>query len=324
MFGLAMGAVLAQSLAAVVELGVVDLLADGPRPVSELGSETGTVGDSLNRMLRPLSTAGYFDRDGETYALNDVSRTLLSGHPAAGREVVLALLSPTFVDSYQRLAATARTGITGTDLAVGVPIFEHFARNPEEGTTFNRAMLGIHGPEAAAVSAAWDLPGARLIVDVGGGIGTLLRTVVEAVPGSRGILFDRPEVVAQADLSATEDRISAEGGDFFEAVPAGGDVYLLSHIVHDWSDETAREILVRCRDAMAPDGRVVLIEMVLPSDNQDHPSLLIDVIMLSVAGGRERTPEQYRELFASAGLELERIVATSSAVSLIEGRRRDA
>jgi O-methyltransferase/methyltransferase family protein len=315
---LTMGSTLARALFAVTELGVPDLLADGPLTVDELTAKVGTHSDGLHRVLRALSGAGYFHSEGDTYALTDLGRTLTSGHPTCARELLLTGLGPLFTGSLQRLPETLRTGRTGAELAFDMPVFDYFAQHAEEGARFNRALLGLNAGEPAAVAEAWDLDDVEHVVDVGGGIGVLLRTILGRLPHAQGTLFDRPEVVAQADLDGVGGRVATEGGDFFTAVPRGGDVYLLSHIVHDWDDDSARRILGNIHDAMATGGRVVVVEMVLPSDGSDHPSTLLDLTMLAVTGGRERTEEQYRALLASAGFRLVRVVPTGSPVSLIE------
>lgn len=315
---LAMGSVLARALFAVTELGVPDLLAAGPLTVGALTEKTGTTPDSLPRVLRALAAVGYFHTEGDRYALTDLGRTLTSGHPTAARELVLSMLGPLFTNSLQRLSDTLRTGRTGADLAFGVPVFDYFGKHADEGASFNQTMIAFHGTEPAAVAGAWDLPQVEHIVDVGGGVGTLLRAVLEQAPAARGTLFDRPDVIAQVNLEDLGERCRTEAGDFFTSVPRGGDVYLLSHIVHDWDDDAARRILTNTREAMAEGGRVILVEMVLPTGDQDHPGKFLDLVMLSLTGGRERTEEQYRELLASAGLDLVRVLPTNSAVSIIE------
>ncbi|MEV5809790.1 methyltransferase [Streptomyces parvulus] len=315
---LATGSVMGRALFAVTELGVPDLLADGPVATAELAEKTDTEPSSLSRVLRTLAGAGYFRSLGDRYALTDLGRTLVTGHPTAARELVLSLLGPAFTDSMQRLSDTLRTGRTGVDLVYGLPVFDYFARHPDEGASFNRTMIAFHGTEPAAVARAWDLTDAEHLVDVGGGVGTLLRAVLEKVPATRGTLFDRPDVIGQADLGDAHDRCRTESGDFFTSVPHGGDVYLLSHIVHDWKDEEAHTILSNCRRAMTDGGRLVLVEMVLPPGDDDHPGKFLDLVMLALTGGRERTESQYRELLAAAGFDLVRVVPTDSAVSIIE------
>jgi hypothetical protein len=181
-------------------------------------------------------------------------------------------------------------------------------------------MVSFHGTEPAAVTAAYDFGEARTIVDVGGGVGTLLRTILEANPAAGGVLFEQPTVIRDAQLGEVAGRTSLIEGNFFASVPAGGDLYLLSHIVHDWPDEAAVRILTRCREAAGPDGRMLLVEMVLPADDQPHPARFLDLVMLTMAGGRERTAEEYRWLLAQAGWELTRIIPTASAVSIVEAR----
>ncbi|RDD85313.1 methyltransferase [Streptomyces parvulus] len=315
---LATGTAMAHALYAVTDLGVPDLLAHGPVATAELAEKTDTEPSGLSRVLRTLAAAGYFHSVEDRYALTDLGRTLVSGHPTAARELVLSWLGPAFTDSMQRLSDTLRTGRTGVDLVYGLPVFEYFARHPEEGASFNRTMIAFHGTEPAAVARAWDLTEAEHVVDVGGGVGTLLRAVLEKVPAARGTLFDRPDVIGHADLGDARDRCRTESGDFFASVPHGGDVYLLSHIVHDWKDEEAHTILRNCRRAMADGGRLVLVEMVLPPGDEDHPGKFLDLVMLSLTGGRERTEAQYRDLLARAGFDLVRVLPTDSAVSIIE------
>jgi hypothetical protein len=320
---LTLGSTLARALFAVVTLDVTDLLADGPMTIDELSAKTGTHSDGLHRVLRALSGAGYFRGEGDAFALTDLGRTLTTGHPTCARELLLTSLGPLFTASLQQLPETLRTGRTGADLAFGMPVFDYFAEHADEGAAFNRAMFGLHGAEPALVADAWDIDDVAHVVDVGGGIGTLLRAMLGRLPDARGTLFDRPGVVSQAGFDGLGDRVTTVGGDFFTAVPEGGDVYLLSHIVHDWDDDSARRILSNVREAMSTGGRVFLVEQVLPSDGGAHPSTLLDVVMLAVAGGRERTEEQYRTLLASAGLRLVRVQPTRSPSSLIEAVATD-
>jgi hypothetical protein len=180
-------------------------------------------------------------------------------------------------------------------------------------------MVGLHGAEPAAVAAAYDFSKFERIVDVGGASGNMLAAIFNQHAGPKGVLFDLPHVTGHATaLRALGDRISIESGSFFEGVPAGGDVYLLSHIIHDWSEEECVTILSNCRKAMKPGGRVLIIEMVLRSDTAPDPGKVLDMIMLTVVGGQERTTEEYKALLAKAGLRLERVIPTASEVSIVE------
>ena len=206
--------------------------------------------------------------------------------------------------------------------ALGMPIFDWLAKHPEEASLFSETMVSFHGAEPAAVAAAYDFSGLTTIVDVGGATGNLLAAVLEKHPASRGILFDLPHVVSDAPklLHARRlaDRVTIVSGSFFERVPEGGDAYLLSHIIHDWSEEQCLTILGHCRRVMKPTTRVLIIEMVLPAGNQPHPGKMLDMMMLVGPGGQERTEPEYRALLQKAGLRLSKIVPTDSAVSVVE------
>jgi hypothetical protein len=183
-------------------------------------------------------------------------------------------------------------------------------------------MIGFHGAEPAAIAAAYDFSSAGTVIDVGGGTGNLLTTILAAQTGPRGILFDLPHVVPEAtDLirkRGLADRVTIQSGSFFESVPKGGDVYLLSHIIHDWSEEQCLTILNHCRNAMKPGGRILIVEMVLPEGDTPHPGKMLDMMMLVGPGGQERTVSEYHTLLGKARLQIARIVPTASAVSIVE------
>ena len=189
---------------------------------------------------------------------------------------------------------------------------------------FSETMVGFHGAEPPAVAAAYDFSGCNTIVDVGGATGNLLTTILGRYPAARGILYDLPHVVRDASAliraRGLTDRITIEGGSFFEKVPAGGDAYLLSHVIHDWSEEQCLKILGNCRRAMNSSSRLLIIEMVLPPGDAPHPGKMLDMMMLVGPGGQERTEQEYGALLAKAGLRLTRIVPTDSPVSVAEAR----
>jgi hypothetical protein len=184
-------------------------------------------------------------------------------------------------------------------------------------------MVGVHGMEPAAVAEAYDFSGFKTIADIGGSTGNMLTTILGRHAGPRGILYDLPHVVREAPAVIQQrglaNRIRIEGGSFFQSVPVGADAYILSHIIHDWTEEQCLTILGNCRRAMPPDGRVLLVEMVLPGGDTPHPGKTLDMVMLVVPGGRERTTAEYDTLFDKAGLRLTRVVPTASPVSIVEG-----
>jgi hypothetical protein len=183
-------------------------------------------------------------------------------------------------------------------------------------------MVGFHGGEPPAVAAAYDFSKLETIVDVGGATGNMLAAILERYKEPRGVLFDMPHILTDAPAllkaRGIDKRVAIEPGDFFTTVPAGGDVYILSHIIHDWSEEQCLTILGNCRKAMKPNGRVLIVEMVLPAGDTPHPGKLLDMVMLTMPGGRERTEAEYASLLVKAGFRLTRVVSTDSAVSVVE------
>ncbi len=315
--------VMARALYAVTERGVPDLLAEGPLSPDEIVAKVGGLPIPMLQVMRGLASLGLFTQDDDgRFGLTPAGETLVTGHPTAARDLVISFGSAPIWTALGAMKETVETGRTGFDLAFGTGFFDYVRTDPVLEAAFNRTMIAVHGGEPAAVAEAFDFSGINRIVDVGGGLGTLLLTILGRHPHLSGVLYDAPSVVEQAqaaiDAAGLGDRCTSEGGDFFASVPAGGDAYVLSHIVHDWDVESCHTILRNCREAMAPGGRVLIVEMVLPTGAEPHPGKLLDVIMLSLPGGRERTADEYRELLAGAGLEVTRVVPTPSPVSVVE------
>jgi hypothetical protein len=203
-----------------------------------------------------------------------------------------------------------------------MPIFDYFAQHPEDGALFSESMVGFHGAEPLAVAEAYDFSPFEVVVDVGGATGNLLSEILRHNPGPRGILFDRPHVVQDApallEARGVKDRVTIEAGDFFESVPTGADAYVLSHVIHDWNDSQCATILSHCRKAMRSEGRLLIVEMVLPPGDAPHLGKLMDMVMLTFPGGQERTEAEYAALLATSGFRLESVVPTVSAVSVVE------
>ena len=223
---------------------------------------------------------------------------------------------------FQELDYSLKTGKSGFEKALGMPIFDYLAKDPEAASRFSDTMIGFHGAEPAAVAEAYDFSGLGTIVDVGGATGHMLATILERFPSPHGILFDLPHVLADATalLAArgVGDRVTLDAGSFFERVPVGGDAYILSHIIHDWDEEKCLTILGHVRRAMKPAGRLLLVEMVLPEGDTPHPGKMLDLMMLVGPGGQERTVPEYDALLGKAGFKLARVVPTASAVSVVE------
>ena len=305
------------------ELGLADHLAAGPLSADELAGRTQTHAPTLYRVLRSLASLGLFTEDSSRkFSLTPLGAALQAGAPGSARATILTLGGESVAAAWRNLLYSVRTGKTGFEHAHGKPIFAWLAEHPEEAALFGETMIGFHGAEPAAVAAAYDFTGFSTLVDVGGGTGNLLTTILAKYPQPQGVLFDLPHVQAEASAliksRGLTDRVKVEAGDFFATTPSGGDVYLMSHVIHDWSEEQCRTILGNCRRVMKPGSRLLLIEMVLPPGDAPHPGKLLDMMMLVAPGGQERTAEEYRTLLASAGFRLTRVIPTDSAVSIVE------
>jgi hypothetical protein len=254
--------------------------------------------------------------------LTPLGDALKTGAPGSARATILTFASDWWVHGFGHLLYSVETGKSGFEKSLGMPLFDWLSNNPEEASLFNETMVGVHKAESPAVPAAYDFSSLTTIVDVGGGTGHLLTTILANYPESRGILFDLPHVLRDAPAliqsRGLADRVTIEAGSFFDRVPSGGDAYLLSHVIHDWSEEQCIAILTNCRRAMNPGGRVLIIETVLPDDDTPHPGKIFDIVMLVAPGGQERTEQEYTTLLGKAGLRLTRVVPTESAVSVVE------
>jgi hypothetical protein len=319
---MAMGYSVSRALYVTAKLGIADLLATGPRESDDLARTCGANPGALFRLLRAMASLGLFTEvSPRKFALTPMGETLKSKQPAAVRETVLALAGSWAWASFVEFEYAVRTGKPGFEKAFGMNAFEYLSKNPEEGSLFNDAMIGVHGPEPAAVAQAFDFSGLGTLVDVGGGTGSLIAAILKANPKLKGVLFDMPHVEKAArDRLASmglADRCRVEAGSFFDSVPAG-DGYVLSHIIHDWDEPRCLKILGNCLRAN-PKAKVMIVEMVIPSGDAPHPGKMLDLMMLNVPGGMERTGAEYGELLAKVGYRMTRVVPTESAVSVVEG-----
>jgi hypothetical protein len=301
------GALVYRCLSLVAELGVADTLADGSLPLDELAARCGADPLSLGRVLRLLAASGVFHEDPPgVFALGPLGHGLRTGVQGSIRDRLRAAWQDLAWSAYGALPAAVRTGRSAFDLAFGMPVFDYFAVHPEHGAAFDRAMARVSAPEEAAIAAAFDFGSSRRIVDVGGGRGGLLRAVLGGCPEAAAVLFDRAGVIAQVDAASfPAGRLSVQAGDFFTAVPPGGDLYLLKRILHDWSDADAICILRNIRAALGAEGQgVLVIEAVLGDGNDPDPVKVQDINMLALTPGRERRLDEFAALFAAAGLRL--------------------
>jgi hypothetical protein len=313
-------------LYAVTVLGIPDLLAEGPRDVETLASATGTQGTLLGRVLRLLVAAGVLDEPTpEQFGLTAVGHLLRTEAPGSLRTFLLYRGEPWKRLPWDGLVEMLRGGATAFAQALGAPFFDYLAAHPEAGALFDAAMTGLTRGMLGIVPTHYDFARIQTVVDVGGGEGELLLDILRHHPHLRGVLVDQPQVVGRAaariEAAGLADRCTAVSGDFFAAVPAGGDVYLMKMILHDWDDERARTILDVCRAAMDPDSRLLLVERVLPpAPPYPLEPFLLDLTMMLELGSQERTEAQWRELLASAGFDLARVIPTSTPMSLIEAQ----
>ena len=258
------------------KLSLADHLAQGPKSADALAGPTGTHSPSLYRLMRTLASLGILTEDAtHRFALTPLGSALKTGAPGSARATILTLANDTWVRGVGQLLYSVQTGKSGFEKMLGMPVFDWLAKNPEEASLFSETMVGVHGGEPPAVAAAYDFSGLKTIVDVGGATGNLLTTILGCYPGSSGILYDLPHVVRDApaliQARGLTDRVTIQAGSFFDKIPSGGDAYLLSHIIHDWTEEHCLAILGNCRRAMNPSSRLLIIEMVLPDGRHSTP-----------------------------------------------------
>jgi hypothetical protein len=314
------------ALGVVTQLAIADTLASGPKSTADLATATGAHEDALYRVMRALAMVGVFTEVSPcTFALTPAADLLRAGAPGSVRELVLWLCDDFHFRVYADMKHSVMTGETLGEKVLGMPVFEYFERNPDISARFNNAMTNFSAGVAPAALQAYDFSGIRVLVDVAGGHGMVLASILRANPHMRGILVDLPHVVAGAtapEALGVKNRCEIVAGDFFKSVPAGGDAYIMKHIIHDWDEERAGVILRNVHAALQgkPDGRLILLEGVVLPANEPDLTKLIDLEMLVLPGGKERTADEYKALFARNGFELTTVVPTQSPLCVIEAR----
>jgi hypothetical protein len=311
------------AISVVAKLRVADLLADGPKGVADLAGRTKTHAPSLYRVLRALAAEGVFAEQADgRFALTPVGEHLRTGVKGSLRGIADYCGSGWSWQAWGHLLESVRSGGTAFDRVFGEPVFDYLGKHPDESAVFNEGMTGFSSGIAPAVAEAYDFSAFQEVVDGGGGHGVLLRTILQAYPGVSGVVFDSPQVVAGAEGAirgaGLTGRCRAVGGDFFQGVPAGGDAYLLKHVIHDWPDDKATTILRNCREAVRAGGKLLLVELVLAPGNAADLGKVLDLEMLVIAGGKERTEAEYRRLLAGAGWRLTRVLPTKSPTQVVE------
>ena len=319
---LAFGAMMTQALHVVAKLGVADMLAAGPRHVSELAAEAGVHERALYRVMRSLASVGVFaETDPQVFSNTSYSEPLRSDAPGSMRNGAIFMGVEWHWRVWGNLEHSVRTGLPAWGHTHGAEVFDYFAARPREAEIFNGAMTDMSMGAAPPVVEAYDFSGFRKLADIAGGHGYLLSQILKATPGLKGILFDVPQVVEGASVllerEGVSERVERVAGDFFESIPPA-DAYIMKHIIHDWDDERCVRILSNIKSAMEPGAKVLIVETVVPAGDAPHYSKLLDLEMLVSPGGAERTAEEYAALLARAGLRMTRIVPTRSAFSIIE------
>jgi O-methyltransferase domain/Dimerisation domain len=309
---------------AAAELGIADLLADGPQSSAELAAKTSTHEPSLYRVLRVLAALGVFEEHGSgRFSLTLVGERLRTGAAAGLRSWSLFLEATGGVRPFAHILETVRTGRSGVEIEFGEELFDFIAKDPAAGAVFDAAMAERTTAYAPSVAEVCDFSHVRKVIDVGGGNGTLLVEILRRHDHVSGVLFESPTVAARAtavsDATDLVDRCQVLAGDFFTSVPEA-DCYVLANVLHDWDDARSIKILNNCRQAMSGSGRILIVERLIPENGGDSlPTLLSDINMLVLTGGQERTNEQYRALLAAAGLRLSSVTPVAFPYAVIQG-----
>ncbi len=316
---------MSQAVGVAAHLGIADAVAAGSCTSAELGEAVGAHSDSVYRLMRLLASIGVFGQQGDDcFTLNPLGETLLSEGPGSVRNFAITETAPGHWLPWGRLVDSVRTGEPMARETLGMELFDWYGQNPEEAGFFTAAMGNLSALAAGELVRVYDFSNAQKVIDVGGAHGILLEAVLLANPAAQGILYDLPHVIETAGenvVSRVKGRCELVSGDFFKSVPKGADVHLLKQIIHDWDEERAAVVLANCHDALSPGGKLLLIEMVVPGDNRPNFAQAMDLNMLAILGGRERTEEEYRTLLEASGFTLERVIATHSPFSVIEASR---
>src|SRR5580704_4164293 len=319
-----LGKWVSSAISAAAHFGIADHLESGPKSPKELASLTGTEERPLYRLLRANASFGVFTEleDGR-FAQTPLSEPLRSNAKPCVRNMAMMLTDDWHIRSWEQLPWCVETGKPASYKLNGMPMFEWMAQHPEKTVNFNQAMTDLSQGDSAAVVQSYDFSGFGHIVDVAGGHGTLLAAILHQAPKLRGTLFDMPHVIEGAKKAAILERFAnrsaLEAGSFFESVPAGADAYILKHIIHDWYDPKCVKILRHCRKGIRPGGRLLVVDQVVPVGNEPALSKIVDLEMLVLPGGMERTEQQFRELFAAGGFRLARIIPTPAPQCILEG-----
>jgi len=314
---------IAGAVSCLAQMGIPDLVETGPKSAAELASQIGADSEALYRLMRATASVGVLSEgpDGK-FSETPMSAVLRSNGKPSLRAFAIMGGREWHGRGWSRLEYCVRTGQQAMEQIYGTPIFEYLKQHPEEAQIFNDAMTSISTADSPAVVDAYSFDGIRSIVDVGGGHGLLLATILSRNPQMKGTLYDEPHVVEGAKngpLEPVMERCTLASGDMFSSVPAGADAYIMKHIIHDWPDELCVKILKACRKGANPGGKLLVVDDVIQPGNDFYPGKFLDLQMLIFPGGKERTEKQFRELFAAGGWKLNRVVPTATPICIVEG-----
>lgn len=308
-----------QAIYVAAKLGIADLLAKGPQSAATLAAATRSDGRSLVRVLRALSSVGVLAQAGNDYfALSRLAEPLQSDVHGSLREIVITI-GEIHYQACGELLHTVRTGSPAFNQVFGASLFDYLQQNADASDAFDRGMTNLSSLLAHAILLSYDFSGISSLVDVGGGEGELLRRILALNPKMTGIVFDLPSAIPSENCNPRDGaRCSYVAGNFFESVPEGADAYLLCGVIHDWDDERALAVLRKCRSAMASEGKILIVDMIVPETASASFSKLLDLNMMVMTGGRERTKTEFSNLLNAADYRLTRIIPTMAPQSIIE------
>jgi len=315
--------VITQAIYVAASLGIADLLGEGPLSIDEIARKSGAAPESTYRLLRLLSGYSIFSETADgRFGLTPMASALREDAPDSMRGIALLMGHPLLWEEWGHLLTAVKTGEASLPAVRGMGPFEFLMANPEYAATFFRGMASMSDPETDPVLNSYDFSRFGKIVDVGGGRGALLAGILERVSGAEGILFDAPHATGPAaaifDAAGVADRCKIENGSYFESVPSGGDAYLLKHTLHDFTEEQCLAVLSNVRNAISPDGTLLIFEYVLTGQNAHHIGNIVDLWLLLMLGAKERSSDQYAELLSKAGFKLANVIPTTCPVSIIE------
>ncbi len=314
-----MSFIISQAISVAAKLRIADHLQNGAKTAEDLAAITQTHAPSLYRLMRALVSVGVFQRDSENrFSNSPTSEFLRSDHPESMRAIVHMIGDTEHWHGHENMHQSVKTGEIAFDHIFGMPIFPYYAANPEPARVFDNAMTSFTSGIANAVAATYDFSGAKTIADIGGGHGILLSTILKSNPNAKGILYDQPQVVSGAEVA---DNIAIVGGDFFAEIPVEADIYMMKHIIHDWNDDQSVTILKNLARSAPIGAKLLLIESVVEEDDSPSMSKIMDLNMLVMTGGRERTATEYAELFDKTGFKLTNVIPTPSPTQIVEAVR---